>query len=256
MSLIAKHLAYAYDTSPVINDVDIEIKPGNINVVIGPNGAGKSSLLKLLSAELKADSGTILLNQQALNEWKRRDLARVRTIFHQNESLSFAFTVMEVVLFGRTPHKTGHAENREICLSALKVLDALQFKDRLYTELSGGEKQRVQLARCFAQIWGNKQARYLLLDEPVSALDIAHQKILMQQVKNFSEQNVGVVIALHDLNLAAQYADQILLMNEGRLVSKGTPQQVLTTANIESVYKTAVSVIPHPESKVPQILIS
>ena len=256
MSLIAKHLNYAYDASPVINDVDIEIKPGEVNVIIGPNGAGKSSLLKLLSAELKTDSGTIFLNQKPLNEWARRDLARVRTIFHQNESLSFAFTVMDVVLFGRTPHKTSHAVNREISLAALKALDALQFKDRLYTELSGGEKQRVQLARCFAQIWENKQARYLLLDEPVSALDIAHQKILMQQVKNFSEQNVGVVLALHDLNLAALYADQILLMNKGSVVSKGTPEQVLTAANIESVYKTAVSVIPHPVSNVPQILIS
>lgn len=256
MSLLAKHLTYAYDASPVINDVDIEIKSEEISVVIGPNGAGKSSLLKLLSAELKADRGTVFLNQKPLNDWGRRDLARVRTIFHQNESLGFAFTVMEVVLFGRNPHKTSQAVNRKISLAALKALDALQFKDRLYTELSGGEKQRVQLARCFAQIWENNQARYLLLDEPVSALDIAHQKILMQQVKNFSEQNVGVVLALHDLNLAAQYADQILLMNKGRVVSKGTPQQVLTAANIESVYNTAVRVIPHPELKVPQILIS
>lgn len=255
MSLIAKHLSYAYGTSPVINDVDIEIKPEEVNVVIGPNGAGKSSLLKLLSAELKADSGTIFLNQKSLNKWTRRDLARVRTIFHQNESLSFAFTVMEVVLFGRTPHKTSQAVNLEISLAALKALDALQFKDRLYTELSGGEKQRVQLARCFAQIWDSRHACYLLLDEPVSALDIAHQKILMHRVKKFSEQNVGVVLALHDLNLAAQYADQILLMNKGCVVSKGSPQQVLTAANIESVYKTAVSVIPHPDSNVPQVFI-
>lgn len=255
MSLTAKHLSHAYADTTIIDDVNVEVEPGKILVVIGPNGAGKSSLLKLLTGELKPNAGAINFDQQPLAAWPRRELACVRAVLRQQESLSFAFTVMEMVLMGRAPHRTSHVVNNEISISALTAMDAVQFKQRLYTELSGGEKQRVQLARCFAQIWENKQSRYLLLDEPVSALDIAHQKILMQQIKKFSNDGVGVIIALHDLNLAAQYADQVLLMNKGRVVVKGSPEAVLTAANIESVYNTTVSIVSHPELNVPQVLI-
>lgn len=256
MSFVAKHLSYAYATKKIINDVSVVLEPGKVLAIVGPNGAGKSSLLKLMSSELKPVAGSIELEQRGLVMWPRRELARVRAVLRQQESLGFAFTVMEVVLMGRAPHKTSHAVNKGIALAALTTMDAAQFKHRLFTELSGGEKQRVQLARCFAQIWQNNTARYLLLDEPVSALDIAHQKLFMQHVKKFSEQGVGLAVALHDLNLAAQYADQVLLMNQGQVFAKGSPKDVLTAGNIEAVYNTAVSIIAHPLSNAPQVLIS
>lgn len=255
MSLTAKHLSYAYADTTIIDDVNVEVQAGKILVVIGPNGAGKSSLLKLLSGELKPSAGAIHFDQQSLAAWPRRELACVRAVLRQQESLSFAFTVMEMVLMGRAPHGTNHIVNKEISMAALTAMDVVQLKERLYTELSGGEKQRVQLARCFAQIWQNKQSRYLLLDEPVSALDIAHQKILMQQIKKLSNDGVGIVVALHDLNLAAQYADEVLLMNKGCVVVKGSPETVLTAKNIEAVYNTSVSIVSHPELNIPQVLI-
>lgn len=255
MSIIVKNINYAYGSKKVIDNVELEAHSGEIVAIIGPNGAGKSSLLKLLSGELVPDEGEIYYDEENLNVWGRKEIACIRAVLRQEDVLSFAFTVLEVVLMGRSPHKTIRNTDREITLSALKAMDAIQFKDRLYTELSGGEKQRVQLARCLAQIWENNQPRYLLLDEPVSALDIAHQKILSDEIRKLSRNNATIVLSLHDLNLAAQLADRVILLAKGQVIANDKPEGVITSSLIESVYETPVSIVRHPETNIPQVIL-
>jgi iron complex transport system ATP-binding protein len=188
--------------------------------------------------------------------WSRQELARRRAVLLQSSHLSFAFSVSEVVLMGRIPHNHGAESTRDyhIAEQALAYVGLSAFADRLYHTLSGGE-QRVHLARVLAQIWEPpaKDERYLLLDEPTSSLDLLYQQQVLSVARQFARAGTAVLIILHDLNLAAQYADRILMLKAGQARYTGTPQQVLTTHHIQEVYDTPVAVIRHPHSNTPLI---
>jgi iron complex transport system ATP-binding protein len=239
----------------ILDGVTINITPGCVTALMGENGAGKSTLLRAACGEIKLDSGNAMLAGKSLSAWTSVECARMRAVLPQETNVSFMFTAGEVVLMGRSPHCHGYpgARDREIAHDALARMDVLALEHRLYPTLSGGERARVALARVLAQLWepamrdGKVLPRYLLLDEPIAALDVAHQHLALKVARDFAHNhNVAVLAVLHDLNLAAQYADHIVLLKAGRLWAEGSPDEVLTEANIESCFAYRMQRIAHP----------
>jgi iron complex transport system ATP-binding protein len=218
--------------------------------VVGPNGAGKSTLLKTFCGDLTPTLGTVRLEGKPLREWRALAQARKRAVLPQESSLNFPFTVQEVVLMGRSPHvrTTEQPLDYRIAREALGRVAMWPLAERDYATLSGGEKQRVQLARVLAQIWEVSETgqRYLLLDEPTNNLDLAHQHHTLAIAKAMSQEGVGVLAILHDLNLAAQYADRIALLCRGSLAGVGQPHEVFTRERISEVFALPVLVTKHP----------
>ncbi|MDH0302498.1 MULTISPECIES: heme ABC transporter ATP-binding protein [unclassified Pseudomonas] len=238
----------------VLHDIHLQLRPGLILGVLGPNGAGKSSLLGALCGELAASAGQVRLDGRALDQWSGQDRARRLAVLPQVSTLGFSFNVEEVVGMGRLPHASGRQRDREIVSAALEAADALHLVDRSYLALSGGERQRVHLARVLAQLWPGEAGSTLLLDEPTSALDPLHQHTTLQAVRSFADRGAAVLVILHDLNLAARYCDQILLLEQGRCHALDTPRQVLTPASLKAVFGIDVLVQPHPERGHPLII--
>ncbi len=231
-----------------------------VTAVIGPNGAGKSTLLHLLSGALAPDRGWVGLDGRPLGEWPRTELARRRAVLPQASDLSFPFRGIEVVLMGRAAHAGVSDRDRDaaVAFAALRATDALHLAERVYPTLSGGERQRVQLARVLAQIWpddgGADEPRFLLLDEPTSALDLLHQHLVMSVARDLADHGVGVLAVLHDPNLAAMYADRIVVLDNGCVVADGAVEAVLTEATIGRVFGLAVTVGRHPTRGTPTVL--
>ncbi|MEM8859748.1 MAG: heme ABC transporter ATP-binding protein [Chloroflexota bacterium] len=263
--LIASDICYTINQKEILRDVSLSLSPGELVGVVGPNGAGKSTLLKLLVGDSPPTSGTIQLAGLPLHQWNRRELAKRRGVLMQKSRLSFAFTVFEVVLMGRIPFNTGSEkpEDYDIAEEALYQVGLEKFADRLYTTLSGGEQQRVQLARILAQIWRSSEAkaqssdssRYLFLDEPTASLDLAYQQQTLQIAKSLTGENTAVFAILHDLNLASQFADRIVMLKDGKVVNSGTPEDVLQPETIQNLYNTPVFVLAHPETGRPLITV-
>lgn len=248
MSLQATQLGFRADGRVLLQDVSLEVRPGQLHAVLGPNGAGKSTLLRLLSGELRPGAGGITLNGRALAQWAPQALARVRAVLPQSESLRFGFSVDQVVALGRLPCAR-HAPEREdaIVREVLEATDARHLIDRIYPTLSGGERQRVQLARVLAQIWEpGEQPRYLLLDEPTASLDLRHQHDCLRLARQLTTQGVGVLAVLHDLNLALAYADQVTLLQGGRVAASGEAAAVLTPPILEGVYGVRLERVSRP----------
>jgi heme transport system ATP-binding protein len=254
--LSIKQLSFKINKLPLLNDINLDIASEEIVAILGPNGAGKTSLLNVITGELSASKGEVFINGHINHHWSRAEQARLMAVLPQHSLLSFPFSVTEVVNLGRTPHDTGLKRDEEICMAALKAVDALHLRSRVYTQLSGGEKQRVQLARVLAQIWEPDPAgkRLLILDEPTSSLDLAHQQQILMAITGLAKQGCAIVIVLHDINLAARFADKILLLNGGRIAAQGTPEQVLQPAVIKGVFDVDVHIIRHPETGVPVVI--
>jgi iron complex transport system ATP-binding protein len=250
MSLIAEGLAYETAGRRLLDGVSLELRPGELLAVLGPNGAGKTTLLKLLSGELEPSAGSVRLNGRPLRAWSRLQVAQQRAVLPQQGGLSFPFTAEEVVRMGCAPHRVrGAMSEAEVVRDAMRVADVLHLAERRYPALSGGERQRVQLARVLAQIWepGDEEARFLLLDEPTSALDLAHQHQVLGLARQLADaQAIGVLAILHDLNLAACYAERILLLSEGRVAACGPAAEILDARTLEAVFKLPLRVTPHP----------
>lgn len=250
------HLSLEIEQRELVRDVSLAVEPGEILSIIGPNGAGKTTLLRAISADLEPAAGQLQFNGRPLADWRAAERALAMAVLTQDNPLSFPFTVGEVVALGRTPHSTGVAVDREVCRAAMAALDVNLLESRLYPSLSGGEKQRVQLARVMAQIWRPDTGadRLLLLDEPVTSLDLGHQRQLMQAIRQFADSGVGVVMVVHDISLAAAYSDHLLALNGGQWVAGGTPEEVVTSALMSELFNTEVDVIAHPQSGKPVVL--
>jgi len=228
---------------PIVDAVDLEVAEGEWVALIGPNGAGKTTLLRAITG-LVAFEGTVELHGRPTTEMHRREVARAIALVPQEPSTPAWMTVGEYVLLGRTPYlgplaKEG-ARDREAAARALGRLDLLEFVERRLGTLSGGEKQRVVVARALAQ-----DAEIVLLDEPTAALDIGHQQQALELLDGLRvESGLTLVAAMHDLTLAAQYADRMLLLDGGRVVADGAPPDVLTEAAIGRHYGAAIDVVP------------
>ena len=247
-------------TSPwgvrLLDNISFNLEPGNILGVIGPNGAGKTSLLNLIAGDISLEHGQLRLSDKPLERWHRRDLARHMAYLPQLSLLNFPYTVEEVILLGRSPHDTGTDIDRAILEEVLAVADVAHLAERLYTRLSGGEKQRVQLARVFTQIWqrGSLQGKLLLLDEPTAALDISHQQSTGAAIRDLADRGCAVVIVIHDFNAIAKLADQVIALNDGRQFAYGTPREVFTERLFEQVFAADVVIGEHPYRDQPMII--
>lgn len=236
----------------------LEFLPGEFTIIVGPNGAGKTTLLKCIDGEIAPSTGKIVLENRLINDWSELELAKMRAVLPQQSALDFPFTVEDVVLMGRIPHGTSDEVNKLAIKQSLELCDCHDLSSRSYVSLSGGEQQRVQTARIFAQIWQENcgKNRFLLLDEPVSALDLNHQYALMRNLKSFAEnENIGVICTLHNLNLAAQFAERTVVLDKGVVVADGKPSDVFTEETLSNVFNLNVMISNHPQDlNVPLII--
>jgi iron complex transport system ATP-binding protein len=240
-----------------VDGVSLEIPSGACTAVLGPNGSGKSTLLRLLLGTLRPRQGEIVFGGRPLREWGRAALAREVGVVPQGEEEVFPLSVQEMVAMGRYPHlgawrREGEADRRAI-EQAMRRCDVLGFADRLISTLSGGERQRTRIARALAQEPGT-----LALDEPTTALDIRHEMAIFELLRELLHTGVTVVLVTHHLNLAARYADRLIVLEGGRLAAAGTPSEVLTRELVERVWGWPVRVVPHPgpgaDAGAPQIV--
>ncbi|CNI25429.1 hemin importer ATP-binding subunit [Yersinia aldovae] len=253
--LEANQLSYQVQGRKLINDVSLQIASGEMVAIIGPNGAGKSTLLRLLTGYLSPSEGECRLLGKTLNRWQPQALARTRAVMRQYSDLAFPFSVSEVIQMGRSPYGVVH--NRQALEEVMAQTDCLSLAQRDYRALSGGEQQRVQLARVLAQLWQSEPTpRWLFLDEPTSALDLYHQQHTLRLLRQLTQQEpLAVCCVLHDLNLAALYADRILLLAQGELVACGTPEDVLNAETLTRWYQADLGISRHPEKPLPQIYL-
>lgn len=245
----------------LLENISLQVKPGELLAVVGPNGAGKSTLLKSFCGELNPASGAVRMNGKALHAWSLSERASLCAVLPQNSSLSFPFSVLDVVLMGRSPHYKAGKQEKDFAIvrQAMKLTGIDQMQERIYTTLSGGERQRVHFARILSQIWEPMASgtRYLMLDEPTSALDLSHQNECLGIALSFAkEQDVGVLTIIHDLNLAALYADRIAILQAGRLIAIDTPSKVLNQEMIQQIFNCPVAVSNHPQNRNCPLVIS
>lgn len=258
MTLNAHNITVRVGKKELLRDVSLSIAPGEIVAVVGPNGAGKSTLLKAITGDIDAQSGAVQMAGRPLDRWSLLHRARVRAILSQSVPLHFAFSVLEVVLMGRSPHINGRESERDydIAYQALAMAEVGHLAERTYTTLSGGERQRAQFARVLAQIWEPVDGlpRYLLMDEPTNNLDLTHQHSTLKVARKFAGEGVGVLVILHDLNLAAEYADRIVILRDGDLLACGHPEAVLTAETIETAFNMPAIITPHPITGRPLVI--
>ncbi|GIT81359.1 hemin import ATP-binding protein HmuV [Leifsonia sp. LS1] len=235
----------------ILDGVDIAVRPGELVALIGPNGAGKSTALGVLAGDTAPDSGVALIGGRDARTVKVAELGRMRAVLLQQKGVSFSYPVREVVAMGRMPwaRTPQSGDDDAIVADALERTSTEHLADRDVTTLSGGELARVSLARVLAQ-----RCPIVLLDEPTDALDLGHQEQVLALAAELARSGCAVLAVLHDLNLAAAYADRVVLLSDGRVVADGTPEDVLTAERVAAVYAYPVDVIPHPGSGAPLVL--
>lgn len=254
--LSVQRVTIKYETHEILRDISFELERGKITVVLGENGAGKTTLLKSLNGGLPISAGEILLDGKILKTYSRREISRKISVVAQENETKFPITVLEFVLAGRFAHGGVFGwesrQDLERARDALRKCDLENFETRLMNELSGGERQRVVFARALAT-----EAKILLLDEPTANLDLAHQSLMFNLIREKCDSdNSSAVVVTHDLNLASAFADEILLLKNGQIAAKGAPAEVLKMETLREVFKTEILVDVHPLSRKPRITIS
>jgi len=254
-SLIIQNLCGGYQSGLIIKNISFTVKQGGFTSVIGPNGSGKTTLLRIISKVLHPRNGMILLESEDISKICLKDFCKKVAFVSSDITVNFPFSVWEIVSMGRIPHlKRMQQEKKEDLAAinaALVMTDTVHLKDKSLDEISAGEKQRVFIARALAQ-----EPQIVLLDEPTSHLDIGHQiHILDLLTKLNREKKLTIIMALHDLNLASQYCDQIILLDNGKIFKSGPPEEVLTYQNIENVYRTTVVVKENPLNSKPYVVL-
>lgn len=257
MSLLALHNIHVSPWGTrLLENINFELEAGNILGIIGPNGAGKTTLLNTIAGDIPLEMGQLFIAGHALDDWPRLELACHMAYLPQLSLLNFPYTVEEVILLGRNPHSTGHNIDREALQEVVQLTDVAHLLKRLYTRLSGGEKQRVQLARIFCQIWRHDtlEGTLLLLDEPTAALDIKHQQSTNFAIQTLTNKGCAVVLVNHDFNAIAGIADQVIALQNGRQFLHGTPREIFTEHLFKEVFGTRVIIGEHPRRNQPMII--
>lgn len=242
---------------PLFEELSFTVSEGEFLVIIGPNGAGKSSLLKLISGTNRPQKGEVKWNGKKMTDFSAVELAKQRAVLTQFTTVGFDFSVSDVVIMGRYPYfdHIPHQRDIDIAEKAMSLTGVGKYRNTNYQELSGGEQQRVQLARVIAQIWSDQDENkgLLLLDEPVSSLDLLHQHKVLQTSREMAGKGFSVIAVLHDLNLSLAYADRVMLVNNGEVVV-GTPEEVITEENIYRAFEMPSRLIRDEESGRIQVL--
>ena len=246
MSYRLKQVSFAIGSKYIVKDLEFSFKAGDLVSIIGPNGAGKTTLLKLMSGELKPSAGQIFLNDFAFSELSLKERANKRAVMTQSSSVVFDFLVDEILEMGWVQGSSD--DFSKTCSDVVNSCGLEELMGRKFNTLSGGEQQRVQFARALLQVGGLSKTgddRFLLLDEPTSNMDVAYELNLLNLAKEVRKTGVGVIVVLHDLNLAARFSDQIILMNSGLIVASGQPEEVLSDRILSDVYSTQLRVERH-----------
>ncbi|GAA3900815.1 ABC transporter ATP-binding protein [Microbacterium invictum] len=251
--LYGTSLEVAYDDRTVINGVDITIPDGSFTVIVGPNACGKSTLLRALARLLPVSNGSVVLDGRAIHEYRSRDVARRLGLLPQSSTAPEGITVVDLVSRGRFPHQSlmsrWSREDERVVAEAMDATGVTDLRNRPLDELSGGQRQRVWVAMALAQ-----QTPILLLDEPTTFLDIAHQIELLDLIAHLRAEGRTVVAVLHEINLAARYATHLIAMRDGRIVAEGAPGEVVTEELVEQVFGLSCRVIPDPDTGGPVVL--
>ncbi|MEQ7798881.1 heme ABC transporter ATP-binding protein [Pedobacter sp. ASV1-7] len=247
--LVADSLTFKVGKRALVKDISFSLRQGELLVILGANGAGKSTLFRLLSGDRPPSSGSVNLHEKELGTYSSSALALKRAVLNQQNVVNMAFTVEEIVMMGRYPHYRNNPSigDNEICIEVMELTGITNLAERSYLSLSGGEQQRVQLARVLAQIWDVPNA-LLLMDEPVASLDLQYQQQTLAIAKMLTKRGFMVVSILHDINLAAQYADRIIMLKNGRKWYDGTVAEVLNTKNIYEVFEINSDVYTNPRT--------
>jgi iron complex transport system ATP-binding protein len=243
--LRASGVSFRAGDADLLRDASLTLTPGRVHALLGPNGAGKSTLLKILAGDLDANSGSVELDGRPLGDWTVLERARHRAVLPQHDALRFGFTAEEVVALGRLPCPPGTpARDAEIVGVALAAAGVRHLSRRIYPTLSGGERARVQFARVMAQLWESVagHGRYLLLDEPTASLDLAHQHDCLRAARTFAASGAGVLVVLHDPNLALAYSDDATVLRDGRVLASGATPATLIGEILSSAYGIPVMI--------------
>jgi iron complex transport system ATP-binding protein len=251
LKLTVNNLSFTYSSVPVLKDVEFELDVGDVLSIIGPNGSGKSTLLKCINRVLNPKQNTVLIDGKDTSTIKIKELCKIMGYVPQSSSSVFPFTVFDVVLMGRKPYISWSLsdEDSEIVTEILDFLDICDLAMRHFNELSGGEQQKVIIARALAQ-----QPQLLLLDEPTSSLDIKHQLEILYLLRSLAENlDRSIIISMHDLNLASRFSDKLVMIKHGKIFAVGSPESVLTEKNIEAVYGIE-SKVTHSFLDKPQVI--
>lgn len=263
--LEARNITFRVGDKALISEASVSFAPGRLHLIIGPNGAGKSTLVKVLARLLRPQTGSVRYEGTDVQESSESELAKRRAVLSQAIEVAFPLTVREIVMMGRYPHFGGRPGpvDEKITDEMMEFFEVTEFSGRNYQTLSGGERQRVNFARVLGQLWRDGSGahtvsssapvpfscRYLFLDEPLTFLDIHHQIAFMKKVRGFADApDVVTVGVVHDLNLAARFADQLVLMNQGRVIAAGTAPEVLTADRIRSVFGVEPTFVPVKQS--------
>lgn len=254
--LNVEHISYAIRHKTLLNDLSLAAHAGSLTAVVGGNGAGKSTFIKLLSGEHSLRFGALSWEGKALGKYTPQDLAKKRAVLTQKVSMSVNFSVEEVVMMGRYPHFESYpaSVDYQVVERAMEDFSLTHLAKRACQQLSGGEQQRVHLARIFSQIERQDNAStFLLLDEPLNNLDVRHQFAFLEHLRAYVAKGNVAILVIHDLNLAAQFADQVVLLREGHLLASGSPADVFTKEHLSEAYQYPVSVFHSPEVEHPLI---
>ncbi|GAA4784448.1 heme ABC transporter ATP-binding protein [Olivibacter ginsenosidimutans] len=250
-----RQLSYKVGQKKLLDNVSFTLGGGEHLAIIGANGAGKSTLLKLLCKEMTSKEGEILLAGRPITAFSLKELATFRAVLSQQHTLAVSFTVQEIVLMGRYPHfeQQPSAHDLTIIKAAMEETGVIDFSNRHYHTLSGGEQQRVQLARVIAQIY-DQPGGLLFLDEPTNGLDMLYQQQVLLLARSLADRGFSVISILHDVNFASRYADKVLLLKEGKVVAFGTPTEVVTCDHIHEAFGINVTLMEGENFKCPLIL--
>lgn len=253
-----EELFYSIHNHKIIKGISVNFKPGSFSMIIGPNGSGKSTLLRNISGDLKPDSGSVIYGTIPCVKSNFKSLAQVRTTLSQHSFLSFPLTVEEVVMMGRYPHfeLRPSLKDKEIVSLAIEKLNIKHLKYNNYLTLSGGEKQRVNFAKCLSQIWEpiEGRTRYLLLDEPISSLDPNYQHEFLTIANEYAREGVVVVAVMHDVNLASKYGNYFVALKNGKVIAQGENSNVMNSKVLSELYEIPCFAF-HPKETINPIFV-
>lgn len=252
-----RNIHYAVGSAKLIENVSFDVQPGELLAIIGANGAGKSTLLKLLCKEIAPTEGKIYIRERPIETYKLDVLARFRAVLAQINTLSISFKVHELVMMGRYPHFVNKPREEDIRIvkTVMEETGITGFADRDYNTLSGGEQQRVQLARVIAQIYDQPKG-LLFLDEPTNGLDLLYQQQILSLARGLANRGYCVVSILHDINFASRYADKVMILKKGKRIAFGAPREVVTCENIHEAFNIQVRLFHDDEFKCPLVIPS
>ena len=258
--LRTENISFSVGKKQILKNVSASFLPGEFNMILGPNGSGKSSFLKIFSGEINKFQGTVLYDDKKIKDLRKEELAKKRAVMSQQADLGFPLLVEEVVMMGRYPHFTFNPNKKDItiCNEVIERMNLTEFTKRNYLTLSGGEKQRVQYARVLAQVWEKPTDgyRYLFLDEPLNSLDISYQHEFLLSAVELMKDHTVLIAVMHDINIAAHYADNLFFLREGELIVHGRPKDILTENIIEQVFNIKTTVIENPITGKPLVVYS